>query len=1454
MRLVRFGTARSGAARHFGFALVLTLILPGVLWVTASGGGPALAAAASPQAPYTEPADVAAFRASVGGRITPVIVELKGEPTVLEKVAGERAGKFYSVDQLAQRSLELVARQDEFLSALYLRGVRALLKVADVPQIDGSIRHVEWRFTYLLNGFVLYVADDDIERLRQQPEVLSVEIPEPESFHLDRAIDYSLGTAMTIADRRLAVYGPTQELSPVGTPGHAETPGTTALDGFEGQDINLAVIDSGVDWRHPMFGGIGLNTPTPRVSGNAPSPSDNTKVIYYYALSSPGKLTDDFGHGTLVASCAAGFKVDGNTAPRALYGTGRDGTGIGPTLNGATMHGMAPQARILAYKVCGPSPNCVGDTALAMEDAASPFTLVSSGNAGSQPVAKPVADVINLSLGAASGSRTAATSRAANNAALNGTIVVASAGNSGGVATVGSPSVATLAISVAASLDPGSVSSADVLAPAQIPGEVAAGKTPAEGAASGPPEENGAASDANAVQPGERIGMKLFPVAGAGPILGGSVSAHYVFVDLRPAGSTAPATITNRIALVKFTGTFAAAANSLAPLNPAGILLITAVESATAVQVLNGIPTFTLSADNGNYLIDRMRTGDPGDGDNNVDVPHGTVSELPLRLSEAASAGAYRPAMAGFSSRGPYANPVSPYLTIKPDVTAPGVGIVGAATPDGIPDDTIGLGSPSGYTQANGTSFSGPITAGAMALIRQYVRNTLRLDATDLSDPNYRRKRFDTVTVARALLQNSATPLRDGFGTPQADGETGAAINDLGSGHINVAAALEGKAILVAPVALLKDADPVASGDQREFNPPVREPPTLDAQGNLEVLIPTYSFGAVPVVGVEGVLVKKAKVMLRDVARGQGAGTYNLSYQDNRNANHPGIAISFLAADATTPVSSVTVPAGGTAEFYVQAAVDGRRVLIPEFEFQWYVTATQTGSGRTLRMPFYYRAVPPVARNSAAPVLLAPTGVESPAADPACGTDTDGSYTLNFRYTVPSGGATPLGFRVQEATTIRQLFFDNADEVLVGGSNSRWTGTSGWSSQANPETGSIAYFVPDTANQNETLVLTNPVALPAGSSTLTFDTSQDTEEGFDFAHVEISINNGASYGRIGSFSGAYAGSRQFDMTGFAGNPVKILFRLTSDLVAPAPGWYVENIRLAADDFRTLKDEAAGAVSHAISGRLEGSRYYRVAGLFSTPSGTIAGPYSSTQCIKVDFPNVPPVADAGVDFEINEREDALLSGAGSRDPDGGPLSYAWQQTAGPAVVLNAADTATPNFTAPAVSADTALTFRLTVTDAEKASHADDVVVTVRNVNVPPVANAGEDFAVDEGATALLSGARSADADGEALTYDWTQIAGPAVALANADTATARFTAPAVASDTVLRFRLTVSDPAGAVASDDIAITVRDLGAPATSTPVEGNSRILGGAWSVLTVLLFGLLGVLRVRRRETFSGI
>ena len=121
----------------------------------------------------------------------------------------------------------------------------------------------------------------------------------------------------------------------------------------------------------------------------------------------------------------------------------------------------------------------------------------------------------------------------------------------------------------------------------------------------------------------------------------------------------------------------------------------------------------------------------------------------------------------------------------------------------------------------------------------------------------------------------------------------------------------------------------------------------------------------------------------------------------------------------------------------------------------------------------------------------------------------------------------------------------------------------------------------------------------------------------------------------------------------------------------------------------------------------------------TVSGTSSGLTVSSDTITLtdDKGTADPVAltaDAGDDQRVDEGDGVTLDGGRSSvlsGPRGLELSYAWTQTAGrPAVTLTGAGTATPTFTAPQVSTNTALTFELTVT-AGGASASDTVIITV-----------------------------------------------------------------------------------------------------------------------------------------------
>ncbi len=190
-------------------------------------------------------------------------------------------------------------------------------------------------------------------------------------------------------------------------------------------------------------------------------------------------------------------------------------------------------------------------------------------------------------------------------------------------------------------------------------------------------------------------------------------------------------------------------------------------------------------------------------------------------------------------------------------------------------------------------------------------------------------------------------------------------------------------------------------------------------------------------------------------------------------------------------------------------------------------------------------------------------------------------------------------------------------------------------------------------------------------------------------------------------------------------------------------------------------------------------------------------------------NMPPTARAGAAQSVASAALVILDGSASSDPEGSALTYIWTQTAGPAVALSSTTAQKPTFTAPTVGAATALTFSLVVSDGSLSSAATTVTITVNAqvvVNTAPTANAGVAQLVASAAPVTLDGSASSDPEGSALTYIWTQTAGPAVTLSSTTAQKPTFIAPTVAATTTLSFSLVVSDGSLSSAAATVTITV------------------------------------------------
>jgi minor extracellular serine protease Vpr len=606
-------------------------------------------------------------QASTTAAMVSVIVELRDDPAAVYKAKSQKTGQTISDTALQAYRDQLKAAQNQFLKDAQSAGVNAQVRSVTIPDYSGNpAATIEYRYTLVYDGLAMNVPAASISTLASLPEVKAVHMSHPLHISLDSAVPYINAPA---------VYGK----NPNDLTAFASYP-----DGNEGQGINIAVIDTGIDWTNPMFGG----DPTPPRLGVAPptaAVNTNQKVIYYLPLAG---LYDDFGHGSHCAGDAAGYLT---VAP----GPGQ----LATTSGGVKIHGVAPQAKLMVYKA-GTAVGLVlsEDGILSLEDAVSPVSLTM------QP--KPIANVINLSFGGGS-SPDDPNAVAADNATLMGAVVVAAAGNTGpGDSTIGAPASGRHVIAAGATLHPGAgVNTADVT-------------------------------------DGSRTGMEAGVMQGS-PLVANDITQNYVYCGLGETPADFPSSVSGKIALIQRgstvttptlpaagslgTGLFTTKAANAAAAGAVAALIYNNVDGELNAATVrkSAIPTLGLSKANGEYLVSILGSSSSG-----------AVSAKQVRVNKALQ---FSPDIASFSSRGP----VDGLGQIKPDVAAPGVHIYSATVRvGGAETNTTSMFDPSGFIAGDGTSFASPLTAGAAALILRahpdwspdIVRTVLINTATNMRD------------------------------------------------------------------------------------------------------------------------------------------------------------------------------------------------------------------------------------------------------------------------------------------------------------------------------------------------------------------------------------------------------------------------------------------------------------------------------------------------------------------------------------------------------------------------------------------------------------------------------------------------------------------------------------------------------------------------------------------------
>lgn len=308
------------------------------------------------------------------------------------------------------------------------------------------------------------------------------------------------------------------------------------------------------------------------------------------------------------------------------------------------------------------------------------------------------ADVINLSLGSDVNQQYSPDAIAVDNAAAAGVTVVLAAGNAGPEAeTVGTPGGAHRTISVAASTTPADITFIKVGVTQTVYGIQAS--------------EEGL--------PGEANGLEVV-YAGLGLTVDDYKNAD----------------VEGKIAIVdRGTNTFVNKSANARAAGAVGLLIANnRAGDLNAATDATGVPTYGITQDEGKAIKAELAANR-----NKLSFSVGRDKDNLI---------------AGFSSRGP----ALPDFTIKPDVTAPGVG-VNSSVPDWE--------SKTGYTKLNGTSMASPHVAGAAALL------------LSASIPDNGEEPSLTPDQVKILLANNATTLSDRNNKYYSVYEQGAGLIDL---------------------------------------------------------------------------------------------------------------------------------------------------------------------------------------------------------------------------------------------------------------------------------------------------------------------------------------------------------------------------------------------------------------------------------------------------------------------------------------------------------------------------------------------------------------------------------------------------------------------------------------------------------------------------------------------------
>ena len=235
----------------------------------------------------------------------------------------------------------------------------------------------------------------------------------------------------------------------------------------------------------------------------------------------------------------------------------------------------------------------------------------------------------------------------------------------------------------------------------------------------------------------------------------------------------------------------------------------------------------------------------------------------------------------------------------------------------------------------------------------------------------------------------------------------------------------------------------------------------------------------------------------------------------------------------------------------------------------------------------------------------------------------------------------------------------------------------------------------------------------------------------------------------------------------------------------------------------------------------------VTAIWWQPDGVWANgfrPSFSSDTGTVTVLNRAPVADAGPDQTMDGTlTRVFLNGTGSYDPDAEPITYHWQQSAGPVIELQNATSPIADFWPPGLGV---YSFDLFIGDPQGANVSDAVLVIV-NVDGPPMAVAAASQSSGFIGTPIAFDATGSWDDVGVVSYLWD--------FGDSATDASATAVHAYAVRGTFTVRLTVWDTAGQTGNDSLTIRIENrapmANASATVPPVyRGQTVVLDGTAS------------------------